>query len=73
MLTQLLEKAFHEAAKLPAKEQDALAERILAEIEAEKRWDELMAGSQDLLEQWAKDALAEHRAGKTIPVDRADR
>lgn len=64
MLTQLLEKAFHEAAKLPAEEQAALAE-----IEAEKRWDELFEGSQDLLEGWAKKALAEHRAGKTIPVD----
>lgn len=64
MLTQLLEKAFHEAAKLPAEEQDALAE-----IEAEKRWDDLLAGSQDLLERWVEEALAEHRAGKTIPVD----
>lgn len=73
MLTQLLEKAFQEAAKLPADEQDALAERILAGIEAEKRWEELLEESQDLLEQWATEALAEHRAGKTVPIDRADR
>ncbi len=69
----LLEKAFIEAAKLPSDEQEALAERILAELHAEQRWKELLDASQDLLEQWANEALAEHRAGKTIPVERKDR
>lgn len=64
MLAQLLEKAFQEAAKLPADEQDALAG-----IEADKRWDELLERSHDLLEQWAAEALAEHRAGKNVRVN----
>lgn len=54
-MTALLEKAF--------------AERILADLESERRWNQLFEASQDLLTQWADEALAEHRAGKTIPVD----
>lgn len=72
-MTTLLEKAFTEAAKLSPEEQDALAERILADLASEKRWDELFETSQDLLSQWADEALAEHRAGKTIPVERKKR
>jgi len=37
-MTKLLEKAFEEAAKLPAGDQDSLAEWLLAEIESEERW-----------------------------------
>lgn len=36
----------------------------------EDLWDSLFAASQDMLSEWASEALAEHRAGKTIPVDR---
>ena len=46
-MTKLLEKAFAEAAKLPPEEQDALATAVLSEIESERRWDCLFAGSED--------------------------
>ena len=45
------------------------AARILEELEAEHRWDEAFAQSTDLLDQLADEALAEHRAGKTLPLD----
>lgn len=54
-MTRLLEKAFEQAARLPAEEQDALAARILAEIEDEQRWADLFAATTD--EQW--DRLAD--------------
>lgn len=69
-MTTLLEKAFEAAAKLPQEAQNALAERILAELEADARWDMLIEQSQDVLEAWAQEALAEHQAGKTMPVER---
>ena len=68
-MTKLLEKAFAEAAKLPAEEQDALATAVLSEIESERRWERLFAGSGDVLSELAEEALAEHRAGRTKPLN----
>jgi len=68
-MTKFLEKAFDEAAKLPDEEQDALAQAVLAELASERRWDELFAGSTDMLSELAEEALAEHRAGRTKPLD----
>jgi hypothetical protein len=67
-MTQLLEKALNEVAKLPPSEQDALAAILLDELASEKRWGDLFAQSQDALAKLAADALAEHRAGKTKPL-----
>lgn len=64
-MTDLLEKAFEEAAKLPPDEQDAIASLLLAELESERRWDERFAGSQDELAQLAEQALEEDDAGRT--------
>ncbi len=64
-MTQLLEKAFAEAAKLSQEEQDAFANLMLEELRAEERWNESFARSQDQLAQLAAEALQEHRAGKT--------
>ncbi|MCH7519396.1 MAG: hypothetical protein IH964_10280 [Candidatus Dadabacteria bacterium] len=64
-MTKLLEKAFAEASKLPAKEQDALACALLEEMASQRRWDELFASSPDLLEELSKKALEEHLAGRT--------
>ena len=66
-MTELLEKAFEAASKLPANEQDALAASILAEVEAERRWDALFEGSGPTLERLAAEAMEEHRAKKTLP------
>lgn len=67
-MTQLLEKALNEVAKLPPSEQDALAAILLEELASEKKWSELFAQSQDVLAKLAEAALAEHRAGKTTPL-----
>jgi len=37
-MTKLLEKAFAQAARLPAGDQDAFAEFVLAELQSEARW-----------------------------------
>jgi hypothetical protein len=42
---------------------------VLAELASERRWDELFAGSTDVLSELAEEALAEHRAGRTQPLD----
>jgi hypothetical protein len=68
-MTTLLEKAFQEAAKLPAPEQDVLASRLLAELAAEDEFDRAIAGSANKLAQLAKRALDEHRAGLTQELD----
>ena len=68
-MTALLEKAFEEATKLPEPEQDALARWIIAELESELRWQQLFADSQDLLAELAEEALVEHQAGQTQPLD----
>jgi len=68
-MTILLEKAFSKASELPALEQNRFAEWILEELESEKNRDDLFAESTDLLDSLANDALAEFRAGKTLPID----
>ena len=68
-MTQLLEKAFAKASELPEQDQDAIAEMVLAELASEERWNDLFAKSQDLLAELAQEALADHRAGKTQPLE----
>jgi len=66
---RLLEKVIEETAKLPEQEQEAFAAFMLAELESERRWDELFARSQDVLAQMAEEARQEYRAGRTEPLD----
>jgi hypothetical protein len=68
-MTKLLQEAFDQASKLPEAEQDALGRILLEELAAERRWKNLFAGSQDLLEELADQALAEHDAGRTEKLD----
>jgi len=37
--------------------------------ESERRWDELFARSPEVLERLAAEAMAEHDAGLTLPLD----
>lgn len=67
-MTQLLEKAISEVAKLPASEQDAVAALVLEELASERRWSSSFAKSQDILVNLAEEALAEYAAGKTKPL-----
>jgi hypothetical protein len=67
-MTQLLDKALSQVAKLPASEQDAVAAIVLEELASEQRWSESFAKSQDLLAELAQKALAEHAGGRTKPL-----
>jgi hypothetical protein len=64
-----LELAFAEIQKLPPAEQNQFAAWILEELRSEKRWASLFAKSSDMLSQLADEALAEHKARKTQPLD----
>ena len=68
-MTQLLERAFSAAAKLPNPEQDAFASLLLAELDSERRWTEAFAVTQDQLSSLADEALREFKAGQTQPLD----
>ena len=68
-MTTLLEQAFAEAAKKSPEEQDVLAARLLAELAAEDAFDRTIASSAGKLANLARDAIAEHRAGKTEELD----
>ena len=68
-MTQLFEKAFKEASKLPEFEQNTLARWLIDEILSEKKWEKAFAESEDVLDQLADEALAEHAKGKTKPLD----
>ena len=68
-MTKHLEKAFEEARKLPAEQQDTLAAIILEEIADEARWAKRFAETQDVLERLADEALAELEAGRTTPLE----
>lgn len=64
-----LERAVAEASKLPEEDQAALGAWLLEELAGERRWTEAFAKSTDVLEKLADEALAEHRAGRTRPLD----
>ena len=67
-MTQLLEKALSQVAKLPASEQDAVAAIVMEELASEQRWTDSFAKSQDLLAKLAEKALIDHAAGCTKPI-----
>jgi hypothetical protein len=67
--TDLLQKAYTEASKLPDAAQDVAAAHLLEDIDSERRWAALFAKSGDLLERMAAEALANHKAGRTQPLD----
>ena len=67
---KLLERAIEEAHKLSENEQEAIGAWLLAEIESERRWDELFSRpASAALERMAEEALADYRAGRTSPLD----
>jgi hypothetical protein len=68
-MNKLLERVITETAKLPDRDQEAFAAFMLAELESERRWDDLFSRSQDLLAQMADEADEEYLAGLTQPLD----
>ena len=68
-MTTLFQQAIDKALRLPPADQDSLAQLLLAEMESERKWDELFARSPDVLERLANEALAEHEARLTQELD----
>jgi len=68
-MTKVLKKAFDAASRLPEPDQDRLAGAILEELTLTQRWEAKLASSQEPLERLADEALTEHRAGTTEPLD----
>jgi hypothetical protein len=68
-MTELLEKAFAEASKLPQEAQDMLARMLLDELTAEEKWDAAFANSQDELARLAGEALDEYQSGNTKSLE----
>jgi hypothetical protein len=64
-MTELLDRAFVKASKLPEREQNALAEWLLDELDSDERWRRTIADSHDRLAGLAREARAEHREGRT--------
>lgn len=66
---KVLQQAVAELTKLPEPEQEAAGAWILAELESERRWDDLFARSADLLSVLADEAIREDEAGLTQPLE----
>ena len=68
-MTELLQRAIDEIQRLPAEEQDAIAARILAELEDERAWAAQFAATTD--DQWDRMAERVRRdiaCGGTVPL-----
>jgi hypothetical protein len=68
-MSNLLDEAYAAAKKLPEEEQEAIGAQLLAEIEDNRRWDELLAQPSEVIERMADQALEDHRLGRTLPLD----
>ena len=69
-MTELLQRAIAEIQKLPADTQDAIAARILADLEDEQAWAARFAATTD--DQWDRmvdQARREISAGNTVDLD----
>jgi len=64
-MTKLLKQAFKKASQLPGNLQDELARELMQDMQAEQKWDETLVKSQDVLDSLAKDALEQHKTGRT--------
>ncbi len=68
-MTELLEKAFAEASKLPPEEQDFIARMLLDDLASEELWEQSFARSQDKLARLAGEAITEYERGATQALE----
>ncbi len=69
-MTELLQQAISQIEKLSAAQQDAIATRILAELQDEQKWEACFAQTTD--EQWDRMAAMvrqEIASGETVTLD----
>jgi hypothetical protein len=68
-MTELLQQAIAQIQKLPPDRQDAIASRLLAELQDEQKWESRFAATTD--DQWDQMAAMvrqEIAAGETTPL-----
>ncbi len=63
-MTALLSQAFDKAAKLPEAMQEQIALQLLEDLDAELKWDQTFAETQDQLAKLADKALCDIKTGK---------
>ena len=70
-MNAIVTKALEAIAKLPEEEQEAIARDVLSRIEADDRWDRLLADprSPALLARLAREARAEIVNGDVVELD----
>ncbi|HHJ39780.1 MAG: hypothetical protein AXA67_06650 [Methylothermaceae bacteria B42] len=68
-MSKILQKAFEEASKLSELEQNELGHWLIEEIITEKKWESILADSEDVLKTLAEEALTEYEQGKTKKLD----
>jgi uncharacterized membrane-anchored protein YjiN (DUF445 family) len=68
-MTVLMQKALEVVNQLSEEEQDKVAQWLLAELNAEQRWQTLFDQSADMLSELAEEALSEHKHGETLALD----
>ena len=68
-MTGLLEQAVRRPESLSAQQQDALASRIIENIEDEEAWERRFHDNPGVLRSLAQEALDEHRRGETRPLE----
>ncbi|NEQ68305.1 MAG: hypothetical protein F6K21_22950 [Symploca sp. SIO2D2] len=69
-MTELLQQAIAQIQKLPSDQQDAIASRLLAELQDEQKWEARFAATTD--DQWDQMAAIvrqEIAKGDSIPLD----
>jgi hypothetical protein len=74
-MNALLNKAISAICKLPEAEQEAIAREMLERIEADARWEKLLADprSEAALKRLAAEAEDDIRRGDVLDIDPADR
>ena len=69
-MTKLLQEAIAQIQQLPPNQQDAIAARLLAELQDEQKWEIRFSATTD--DQWDKMAAMvrqEIAQGETVPLD----
>jgi hypothetical protein len=68
-MTELLEKAINEVAKLSPDQQDEIASLLLAELESERTWASTFGRSQEALARLGQEAVGEFERRETEGLD----
>ena len=68
-MTRALTEAIAKLSKLPAEEQDRIAQWLLDELKDDEHWTRQFSASQDALAKLAAEARADRAAGRTTELD----